>query len=303
MKILFVTGNKNKFKAAKKVLEPFVELEQVPLDLEEIQGDAKKVALRKARDAYKILKKSLIINDSSLVIEALKGFPGPYSKYVEETLGEEVIKLLEDKENKTAYYLDYLVYIDKYGYEIFESRLKGEIVSKLEEGPYPFDRIFRPHDKTLTGYDNSTYHDFLNFLKKRRVARGITVIGNKVLLLHRNRLEDGKLLDYYAIPGGGLEPEESVEEALVRELKEETSIDVTIKSYLGMEIYETGVCYYFETSYQKGKIELGGEEKENNNPNNHYEIALVDIKDIDKLYLYGQGLAMIKKVLEKYQNK
>ena len=308
MKISFVTGNSEKVIAAKKILEPFIELEQVKLDIKEIQGDSLSVAIRKAIDTYEILKKPLIINDSSFVIPALNGFPGVYAKYVEETIGENILKLMENKTDRSAYYLDYLVYIDEYGYEVFETKLPGEILKEEQVGKYPFDRIFTfsKNNKISSNencYDNLGYIEFLKFLKKRRVARGITIIDNKVLLFHRNRLDNGKMLDYYAIPGGGVESLETKEEACIRELKEETNIDAEIINYLGKETYEDGVCYYFETKYLGGEIRLGGEEKEINNPNNHYEIEMIDIDDIDKLYLYGIGLEMIKKVASKYQDK
>ena len=134
------------------------------------------------------------------------------------------------------------------------------------------------------------------FLEKRKVARGITFFDDKVLLLHRIR-KGNELLEYYAIPGGGVEENETMEEAVVRELKEETSIDVKINSYLGMEAYDMGVCYYYVTEYKAGEIQLGGEEKAQNNPDNFYEIELVPTSNLDKIKIYGFGVEMIKKAL------
>lgn len=129
---------------------------------------------------------------------------------------------------------------------------------------------------------------------KRLVSRGIIFIDNKVVLLKRIRKENGKYLHYYAIPGGGVELNESLEEACIREVKEEVSLDVTIDKYLGVEEYDKGIVHYYKVNYLGGVPILGGEEKEHNNPDNYYEVALIDIKDLDNIYIYGKGVDKIK---------
>ena len=132
-------------------------------------------------------------------------------------------------------------------------------------------------------------------MEKRIVSRGIIFIDNKVVLLKRIRKTGDEYLHYYAIPGGGVENNETKEEACLREIEEEVGLKVTINKYLGMEEYETGICHYFKVNYQGGTPILGGEEKANNNPDNYYEIQLIDIKDIENIYIYGQGIDMIKR--------
>jgi len=56
----------------------------------------------------------------------------------------------------------------------------------------------------------------------RQVVRAIVVRDNQLLVMHRNN--QGKA--YYNIIGGGIEPGESHEEALLREVDEETSIKI-----------------------------------------------------------------------------
>jgi 8-oxo-dGTP diphosphatase len=53
-------------------------------------------------------------------------------------------------------------------------------------------------------------------------ARGIVLHNNKILLIERHR--GGK--HYFTIPGGRIEPGETIEMALVREMQEETSIEI-----------------------------------------------------------------------------
>lgn len=58
-------------------------------------------------------------------------------------------------------------------------------------------------------------------------VKGIVVFQNKVLLMKRSRpSSDG--LGYWELPGGGLEYGETPNQALLRELKEETGLDSKI---------------------------------------------------------------------------
>ena len=54
-------------------------------------------------------------------------------------------------------------------------------------------------------------------------ARAIITRKNKLLVMHRNKF--GK--QYYALLGGGIEPGETPQQALVREIKEESGLNVT----------------------------------------------------------------------------
>jgi 8-oxo-dGTP diphosphatase len=130
---------------------------------------------------------------------------------------------------------------------------------------------------------------------KRVVSRGIIFIDDNVVLLKRIRKENDKYLQYYAIPGGKVENGESLEQACLREIKEEVCLDVTINKYLGSEEYETGICHYFKVNYQGGTPILGGEEKEHNNKDNYYEVKLININELDNIFIYGQGNNMIRK--------
>ncbi len=318
MKLYFVTSNPHKIKAAKKLLKDVVDIQSISFELPEIQGDSRSVAIRKAQDAYQKIGEPLIIVDSAFKIKALNDFPDSYANYVEHTLKDDgILKLMKDVDNRSASYVDTLVYIDKYGLEIFENETLGTISKESLQGDFePFDKIFIKnedqypiayYDKQAdTIYENDTYLKLKEFLEKRHVARGITFFDDKVLLLHRIRKENSEYLEYYAIPGGGKEDKETLEDAVVRELKEEASIKVKINSYLGKETYATGVCYYYFTEYQSGSIELGGEEKAQNNPDNFYEIKLIKVSELPKIETLGIAKDMILKaynIFKDNQNK
>ena len=83
--IYFITGNKNKFEEAKKVIP---ELEQLDLDLNEIQEiDSRKIIEEKLKEAFNHKKGEFIVEDTSLNIKALNGLPGPLIKWFLKALG------------------------------------------------------------------------------------------------------------------------------------------------------------------------------------------------------------------------
>src|SRR5574344_423500 len=113
---------------------------------------------------------------------------------------------------------------------------------------------------------------------KRTSTRAIIIEDNKVLLFFRRKLVDGVINEYYSLPGGGIEYNETKEECLIRELNEEFSVDIFIIKYLGKKEDENTIQEYFFAKIIKGTPTLGGEELERNNPNNYYEIKRIDIK-------------------------
>ncbi len=99
-KILFATGNKNKVREAQSILQ--IELEIADLELDEVQSmDLVYVAKKKAEGAFAILKKPLIVEDVGVFISALNGFPGPFAKFMEESVGnKKLLDLLKDEADR-----------------------------------------------------------------------------------------------------------------------------------------------------------------------------------------------------------
>jgi 8-oxo-dGTP diphosphatase len=79
--------------------------------------------------------------------------------------------------------------------------------------------------------------------------------GEKVLLVKNT----GKNGSYYTLPGGAAEPGETLEEAAIREVKEETGLDAEIK-----DIFSVGEAFFEDRGHHavfftfRGKI-TGGE--------------------------------------------
>lgn len=129
---------------------------------------------------------------------------------------------------------------------------------------------------------------------KRVCARAICFIDDKVILMKRHREVGQPLGDYYVIPGGGVEEGEEKELAAIRELDEETCVKAEILEFLEREDYGTGICYWYLSRYISGEPELGGEEKELNSPENHYEVVTVPVEDIDSYTIPGHGKKLVK---------
>lgn len=154
-----------------------------------------------------------------------------------------------------------------------------------------FRRIFESVGNKMTKYENG----------KRVCARGVTFIDEKVVFIERHRKDDNQILHYFTIPGGGVEEEETYEEAAIRETFEETTLKTKNIKYLAKEEYSNGIVYWYLLNYISGTPKLGGEELERNSPNNHYKVVLINYNDIDSLNILGEGKKMIEKAYDEYK--
>ena len=69
---------------------------------------------------------------------------------------------------------------------------------------------------------------------KRESSRAVIIDNNRVLTMFRRKIDEvGNKNEYYAIPGGGIEENETMEKAVVRELQEELNVKIKILGYLG----------------------------------------------------------------------
>jgi len=144
--INYITENKNKFTRTKSFFEKYgIEINQKVLPIYEIQSkDEVEIATSKAWQAWEITKKPLFVNDGCWIIPSLKGFPGPYMKYINDWFEpDDFLNLMNDKKDRTIILRDTIVYIDEKGQKIFTSDYCGEILKKKYEGNYkhPLDAV------------------------------------------------------------------------------------------------------------------------------------------------------------------
>lgn len=129
-------------------------------------------------------------------------------------------------------------------------------------------------------------------------SAAIIIQDGKILLLKRHK--PGR--DYYAVPGGRSEEGETPEITAVREVKEETNLDVKI-DYLLFEF--DGIYgrheYFFVVKNIEGEARLGGEELENNREDDHYEIAWIELDRLAEVNLLPGEVK--KKIVERYCTK
>tara|TARA_B110000977_G_scaffold10596_1_gene13864 strand:+ start:7307 stop:8119 length:813 start_codon:yes stop_codon:yes gene_type:complete len=135
--VVFVTGNAGKVARLELALGLFcgsreagdelnknepdichVSVTQIDLDIPEIQADTvAEVAMAKALDSFKELKKPLLVHDCGLCIASLNDWPGPYTKNVNDKLGTDgLLRLLEGETDRQARWDDTIVFVDESGH-------------------------------------------------------------------------------------------------------------------------------------------------------------------------------------------
>jgi XTP/dITP diphosphohydrolase len=139
--VTFVTTNAGKVREARDYLDDPVD--QHAFDYPEVQAaDLATVAAAGARAAYRELGEPLFVDDSGLTIDAFDGFPGPYSSFVEDTLGvERVWRLVEPEDDHGAAFRAVIAYCD------------GE---PFEASPEPVDTGRRGQDQGVEERDAAT---------------------------------------------------------------------------------------------------------------------------------------------------
>ncbi len=149
--VFLVTGNIHKFNEVRLVLSEYriATAMMKRVGAIEIQHDnIEEIAKASAKDAVKKCNLPVVVEDAGLFIEALKGFPGPYSSYVYRTIGNNgILKLMKNVTNRNACFKSVAAYLepsmDKPS--CFEGDVKGEIfVEKHGDQGFGFDPIFKP---------------------------------------------------------------------------------------------------------------------------------------------------------------
>ena len=182
MKMIFATNNKNKLRELRQIFnnDKIKSLEEAGIftDVEETGKTAYENALIKAKAIYKIAKEPVIADDSGLVFDELKTWPGIYTHRIEEdakklglTRNEYLIKKGKELNNKKITASCTLVYYD--GKKIIRSTGKwhGTITDKEYPGNgFGFDSVFRMRDgriaSSLTPEEkNSLSHRYLASIK------------------------------------------------------------------------------------------------------------------------------------------
>ena len=160
MIINYVTGSEYKVFMMRLFMKKFnIEVNQIKMYVPEIQEtEVEKVAAFSSAYAFDKLQIPVMKNDSGLYIPALNNFPAAYTHFAEDSLGEDgILKLMEGKQDRSAYWLEALAFTDKDGTKIFTCKTPGRITyEKSGNGGWGYDKIFIPdgQEKTLANFDD-----------------------------------------------------------------------------------------------------------------------------------------------------
>lgn len=155
MKVILATNNENKLRELKEILcdDTLKSLKDanINVDVEETGKTFYENALIKAKAIYKLVHEPVIADDSGLIFNELKDWPGIYTHRIEEkakelglTKNEYLIKCGEKLKNKKITAVCTLVYYD--GKKIIRSTGKMHGTITTEEYPgtgFGFDSVFR----------------------------------------------------------------------------------------------------------------------------------------------------------------
>ena len=151
--VVFVTGNAAKARYFSKLIGFDVDHESV--DLDEIQPtDMKKITEDKARRAYDIIGKPVIVEDVGLFFKAWGDLPGPFIKFfVDQENGlEKVCRMLDGFSSRQARTIVMTTYYDGKIFTHFQGGADGEIaVQPKGTGGFGYDAIW-----CVNGYGGRT---------------------------------------------------------------------------------------------------------------------------------------------------
>merc|ERR1712126_741831 len=152
--LVFVTGNAKKLEEVVAILGdkfPFKVTSQ-KVDLPEYQGEADDISRAKAEAAAALVKGPVIVEDTCLGFNALKGLPGPYIKWFLDKLEPEgLVKLLAGFEDKSCQAVCTLAFhsgVPGEDVKLFHGRTDGSVVEPRGDRSFGWDPIFQP-----IGYD------------------------------------------------------------------------------------------------------------------------------------------------------
>lgn len=140
---VFITGNQNKADFLAKWLGHPVEHRK--LDLDELQSlDLRAVIEHKARQAYAILKRPVLVEDAALIFPAMGRLPGTFVKWFIEEMGYDgLLRLAHSLPSQEAVGRVCYGLCDGKRVRMFDGEMRGRIAREPRGGGgFGFDPIF-----------------------------------------------------------------------------------------------------------------------------------------------------------------
>jgi non-canonical purine NTP pyrophosphatase (RdgB/HAM1 family) len=148
---VLVTGNPSKLAEARRICG--LGLEAVEVELPEIQSlDIYEVLRAKGREAFRQLRRPVVVEETGLELAALNGFPGPLVKWMLGAVGAEGIARTASVLGDTrAVAHCALLYLDDQREVNAEGTTEGELVTPPRgEGGFGWDPVFLPAGESRT---------------------------------------------------------------------------------------------------------------------------------------------------------
>jgi len=146
-RVYFATTNSHKFEEARLILtEHGIEVLRLDAKGQEIQAKTiEEIAMASAEYVARRRKTPVIVEDAGLFVEALNGFPGPYSSYVNQTIGNKgILKLLGGITNRRAEFRSAVAF-SGHTMKCFSGVVYGNIsYEERGSGGFGYDPIFKP---------------------------------------------------------------------------------------------------------------------------------------------------------------
>ncbi len=173
-RIHVATSNRHKIEELNAVLAGCgYRAEPAPAPKVEIQGDdVAAIAVYAAASAYSVLGRPVLVEDAGLYVDALSGFPGPYSSYVFKTIGVAgLLRLLEGIDERRAVFRSALAYAGPWGVEVFTGEVEGSIADRPRGSlGFGFDPVFVPRGDTRT-FAEMSLEEKSRYSHRARAAR------------------------------------------------------------------------------------------------------------------------------------
>ncbi|XP_003391340.2 PREDICTED: inosine triphosphate pyrophosphatase-like [Amphimedon queenslandica] len=171
--LTFVTGNPRKLEEVVAIIGENTPWKLISndVDLPELQGEPDDIARDKCQMAVEKIKSPVIVEDTCLCYNALKGLPGPYIKWFLQKLGHKGLnQLLCGYDDKTAYALCTIAYCEGPGKDVklFRGKTDGTIVEARGPHKFGWDPIFQPAGFSETYAEMET--SLKNSISHRRKA-------------------------------------------------------------------------------------------------------------------------------------
>lgn len=147
---VLVTGNPSKLAEARRL---FPALEAIELDLPEIQSlDVYEVLRAKGAEAWRRLRRPVIVEETSLELPVLGGFPGPLVKWMLEAVGPDgLARIVAAEGDPTATARCALLYSDGNREIVGEGTTSGHLVLPPRgDAGFGWDPVFEPDGSDQT---------------------------------------------------------------------------------------------------------------------------------------------------------